>query len=1638
VGTKESVARAELIGRIVRRAAERLDEQKTERFRIFVEQYFGRTDAADLAGRPVADVYGMAMAHLALGQTRKPGEARVRIYAPDYDQHGFSSPHSIADIVSDDMPFLVDSVTMELSRRGLGLHLVIHPVVGVSRTPDGELSEVAPASGGIPESDDVVAESFLHVEFDRHTDPGFLEELREDLLRVLADVRAAVEDWQEMRAKALELSDELRAAAEIAGEEDGDKAEPGQGRAEAAALLRWLTDGHFIFLGYREYQLVDDVAGLSLEAVSGSGLGILSESLGRPASHAFAMLPAEVRRKAREANVLNITKANSRSTVHRPSYLDYIGVKRLDENGEVTAERRFLGLYTTAVYKQWPNEIPIVREKAAAVAARAGFAPDSHSGKALAEAIDSYPRDELFQIGTDDLFDAAMAIISLQDRQRVKLLVRRDDFGRFVSCLVYVPRARLGATNEQVIQEMLQQAFGGVHLEYSTRLTESVLARLHLVIWTDQASVPPYDVSELESRLSRLLSSFEDDLHQALVEEVGEERAVGLFRKYRSAFPPAYTDTCSSREALADVRRMEQLESRSGFDVNLYRPVEAGEHSLRLKLYRTGQPVMLSSVLPLLENMGLRVADERPHEVMPAGSEPVWIYDFGLISPEQIDIEVPGLRHRFHEAFRAVALSEAENDGLNRLVLGAGLSGREIIVLRTYARYLRQTGMTFSLEYVAAALSASPAIAAQLVQLFRIYFDPDFGPTEERELAGKSLGEAIERGLDAVENLNEDLVLRRLLGTVRASLRTNFFQADAHGQPKAWLSIKLDPSAVPDLPLPKPMFDTFVYSPRTEGVHLRGGRVARGGVRWSDRLEDFRTEVLGLMKAQDVKNAVIVPSGAKGGFVLKSPPAADLDARHAEGVACYQIFIRGLLDLADNLVDEKVVPPRRVVRRDGDDPYLVVAADKGTATFSDLANAISAEYSFWLGDAFASGGSSGYDHKAMAITARGTYVSVKRHFRELGINAERDELTVVGIGDMAGDVFGNGMLLSPHLRLIAAFDHRHIFLDPDPDPAGSFAERRRLFNLPRSSWADYDLASISGGGGVFPRTAKRIPLTPEVKKALATDTSTMRPDEMIRAILTAPVDLLWNGGIGTYVKASGETNAATGDKANDAVRVNGRDLRCRVVGEGGNLGFSQLGRIEYAMAGGRINTDAIDNSAGVDCSDHEVNIKILLDRVIAAGELTLAQRDALLSEMTADVARHVLEDNDAQTRALYNAAAQAASMVDVHARFMSALERTGHLNRVVEFLPTAEELEERNAAGHGLSMPELAVLMAYAKNAVWDELFESDLPEDPSLAGELESYFPPAIRQRFARQMASHPLRREIVVTRLANTMINRGGMTLAFRLREETGFNAPDVARAYTAAWQMMRMQELWEAIEALDYKVAAGVQVQMLLEARKLAERTTRWLLRNRRQPLQIAATVADFVDGLGELAGVLPELVGPGDAAAIEAATARFASAGAPLSTARRVACLPALFSGLDIVDVSRSSKKSIETTAGVYFALGEPLLFDWLRDRIVALPRDDRWQGLARAALREDLYAARAWITSEVLRLDTTPPGAAASAGDVSPAVQVRRWLDQMDVVADRCRVAIDSIAASGQTDLAMLSVALREIRGLVQASTPIPT
>jgi glutamate dehydrogenase len=1052
--------------------------------------------------------------------------------------------------------------------------------------------------------------------------------------------------------------------------------------------------------------------------------------------------------------------------------------------------------------------------------------------------------------------------------------------------------------------------------------------------------------------------------------------------------------------------------------MHLYSPLETIDAAPRLKLYRYGEPLMLSDVVPLLENMGTRVVDERPYEIRPAGAHPVWIYDLGLRHEDLGGLDIADVRERFQETLAAVWRGEIENDRFNRLVLRAGLRGRDVTVLRAYVKYLRQIGTTFSRDFMVATLVGNPDIAGRLAELFAIRFDPDFDRHEDRGLAAKQAVAEIERRIDLVESLNEDRVLRSLLRLVTATVRTNFFQDGA-----ASIALKLDPRSIPDMPRPRPMFEIFVYSPRVEGVHLRGGPVARGGLRWSDRPEDFRTEILGLVKAQTVKNAVIVPVGAKGGFVVKSPPAGR-DELQAEVAACYRTFVRGLLDVTDNMIDGHAVPPPRVVRHDGDDPYLVVAADKGTATFSDIANAISEEYGFWLGDAFASGGSHGYDHKAMGITARGAWVSVRRHFRALGVDVQNDDFTVAGIGDMSGDVFGNGMLLSRHIRLVAAFDHRHIFVDPDPDPERSYGERVRLFGIPRSSWADYDPALISGGGGVFRRTAKAVPLSDEMRRALDVEAEALPPDELIRAILKAPVDLLWNGGVGTYVKASTELNTEVGDKNNDAVRINAAELRCRVVGEGGNLGFTQRGRIEYALHGGQINTDAIDNSAGVDCSDHEVNIKILLDRVVREGDLTGKQRDELLAGMTDDVADQVLADNEGQTRALHLASAQAAAMRDVHVRYLDALERSGRLDRVLEQLPATEELTNRAEINGGLTLPEFAVLLAYSKIGLFDELLASDIPEDPFLERELEGYFPDALRTRYPDQIREHSLRREIIATRLTNSVVDRAGITFLFRLTEETGLSAADVARASTAAREIFGLSALWAQIEALDDLVDTGTQISLFLEVRRLAERASRWLLRNRAQPLDIAATIEFFQPGVRELTLLIPGLVSEDRRSALDRTVRDHVDEGVPEELARSVRTSPDLISALDITSVARSTGRRVGEVAAVYYALDEHLRLDWLRGRILGLPRDDRWQALARAALREDLHVVHSAITAEVMR--TMRPGSHGRE-------QVRAWIATIEAAANRCLRLLDEIAASGPSDLATLSVALREIRTLVRAS-----
>ncbi|MFC9460760.1 NAD-glutamate dehydrogenase, partial [Streptomyces sp. NPDC056983] len=1593
----------------------------------FLQRYYLHTAPEDLADRDPVDVFGAAVSHYRLAEVRPQGTANVKVHTPTVEENGWTCSHSVVEVVTDDMPFLVDSVTNELSRQGRGIHVVIHPQVTVRRDLTGKLLEVLPA-GSAADSHDTLTESWIHVEIDRETDRADLKQITSDLLRVLSDVREAVEDWEKMRDSALRIADDLPS------EPTADDLRT-QDVEEARELLRWLSADHFTFLGYREYELREDD---SLSAVPGTGLGILRSDPQHggddhhPVSPSFSRLPADARAKAREHKILVLTKANSRATVHRPSYLDYVGVKKFDAEGNVIGERRFLGLFSSAAYTESVRRVPVVRRKVQEVLRGAGFSPNSHDGRDLLQILETYPRDELFQTPADELRAIVTSVLYLQERRRLRLYLRQDEYGRYYSALVYLPRDRYTTGVRLRIIDILKEELNGTSVDFTAWNTESILSRLHFVIrvepGTELPALTEADTERIEARLVDAARSWADGFGEALNAECGEERAAELARRYSGAFPEGYKADHSPRAAVADLVHLEALKrGEKDFALSLYEPVGAAPGERRFKIYRTGAPVSLSSVLPVLNQLGVEVIDERPYELRCSDRTTAWIYDFGLRMPQSShgngDYLGDDGRERFQEAFTATWTGAAENDGFNSLVLSAGLNWRQAMVLRAYAKYLRQAGATFSQDYMEDTLRNNVHTTRLLVSLFEARMSP------ERQRAGTELIdgllEELDGALDQVASLDEDRILRSFLTVIKATLRTNFFQKADDGKPHAYVSMKFDPQAIPDLPAPRPAFEIWVYSPRVEGVHLRFGKVARGGLRWSDRREDFRTEVLGLVKAQMVKNTVIVPVGAKGGFVAKNlpDPSVDRDAWLAEGVASYKTFISALLDITDNLVAGEVVPPADVVRHDEDDTYLVVAADKGTATFSDIANAVAESYNFWLGDAFASGGSAGYDHKGMGITARGAWESVKRHFRELGTDTQTEDFTVVGVGDMSGDVFGNGMLLSEHIRLVAAFDHRHIFIDPRPDAATSYAERRRLFDLPRSSWADYNKELISAGGGIFPRSAKAIQLNAHIREALGIESGAakMTPADLMKAILHAPVDLLWNGGIGTYVKSSAESNADVGDKANDAIRVDGQDVRAKVIGEGGNLGATQLGRIEFARKGGKVNTDAIDNSAGVDTSDHEVNIKILLNALVADGDMTVKQRNKLLAEMTDEVGALVLRNNYAQNTALANAVAQAPDLLHAHQRFMRRLVRDGNLDRALEFLPADRQIKELLNSGRGLSQPELAVLLAYTKITAAHELIQTSLPDDPYLRRLLHAYFPQALRERFSDAVDGHALRREIITTVLVNDTVNTGGSTFLHRLREETGASLEEIVRAQLAAREIFGLGEVWDAVEALDNVVAADVQTRIRLHSRRLVERGTRWLLNNRPQPLQLAETIDFFREGVAEVWSAMPKMLRGADAEWYQSILDELSAAGVPEELAQRVAGFSSAFPTLDIVAIADRTGKDPLAVAEVYYDLADRLSIAQLMDRIIELPRADRWQSMARASIREDLYSAHAALTADVLTVGN---------GVSTPEQRFEAWQEKNAPILGRARTTLEEIQSSDAFDLANLSVAMRTMRTLL--------
>ena len=1560
----------------------------------FVAAYFDNTDPDELQARGPSTLFAIASAHWRLLDVARPANtAKVRVFNPTLAEDGFVCDHTVVQIVNDNMPFLVDSVTMAINRGNRTAHWIVHPLMSVTRDVQGKVTGISRAAAASAMGRHDPLESLIQVECDRIVSTADQLALAAELERVLGDVRSAVQDWQAM----LERARSMAAAA-------SSSSLSASGRQEGVDFLRWLEDRHFTFLGARDYDLKRDGDVVSLVAKPDTGLGILRGSVQTPETR----LPPEAVALLESNELVLVTKAMTRATVHRPAWLDYVAVKRFDDAGNVVGEARFLGLYTATAYTASVGEIPQVRSRIAAVMNAAGVVPESHAAKSLQSILDVYPRDELFQIDTATLTEHAIGILRLQERQRTRLFLRRDPFGRFTSALVFVPRERFNTELRIRIGNELMAALDGQSIEFTPMLTDSPLARIHYLVRAKLYAPQNVSISALEVRVARLTQRWEDDCAAEMLRAHGEGPGLALAHRFANAFPTSYREDFSAQVAAEDADMLVALLPTSPLAVKLYRPLDAGPGMLRFKIYNTAK-VALSDSLPVLERMGARVLDEHPYSIGHNGTA-LWIHDLGLQLPPGTDLAT--VKDRFESLFAAAWRGEVESDDLNKLVLVTNLDARAISVLRAYTRYFKQLGFAFSQSYIEATLNKNAGIAQTIVNLFMTRFDPALAG--DRTTAQQGLKQQIDAALGKVASLDEDRILRQFVSTVMATLRTNLWQTTASGASKPYLSFKLNPREVPGVPEPKPLFEIWVCSPRVEALHLRMGKVARGGLRWSDRREDFRTEILGLVKAQQVKNTVIVPVGSKGGFVPKNlPPVTDRDAWMAEGIACYKILLSGMLDVTDNIIKGAVVPPTNVVRHDVDDPYLVVAADKGTATFSDIANSVSADYGFWLGDAFASGGSVGYDHKKMGITARGAWEAVKRHFRTIDVNTQTTQFTVAGIGDMSGDVFGNGMLLSEQIKLVVAFDHRHIFIDPTPDVARSFAERQRLFNLPRSSWDDFDKSLISQGGGVYPRTAKSIALSPEARAVIGIEAEELPPLELLKVILQAPVDLLYNGGIGTYVKASFESNAQVGDKASDAFRVNGSELRCKVLAEGGNLGCTQNGRIEYAQKSGLIYTDAIDNSAGVDCSDHEVNIKILLGAIVEAGDLTLKQRNDLLASMTDEVGHLVLQDNYYQTQALDVAMHRPLYVLDGQQRLMQWLEGSNRLNRAIEFLPTDDEIAKRRARKVGLTAPENAVVLAYAKMAVFDELVASNLPDDPFFGRALKAYFPQVLTEKFGTAIGAHPLKREIIATHITNTVLNRTGATFVNFIAAEAGAATADVIRAFTLAREIFDLETLWDQLDALDYKVGAKLQLDLLAKLIAIAQRASRWMLRVRAQGSDLPTLIQRYQPAAREMRANLSTWLPATAQASWQQATESLVQSGVDATLAQNLTALEFIFPALDLVDLAQSAKTNLEQAARAYFEIDAELGLTQWRAQINRLPTDTLWQTQARGSARDDVYSIARQITLGQL-----------TRGDGG----VSHWRTQNGQSIGRLQRLLATISTQA-ADLAPVSVALRELRHL---------
>ena len=1612
------------IEQLIQFAKKKLKSEQIDLICQFIRYYYSNVALEDLQEHDLLDLYGAAISHWNLIYQRAPKEEKIRVYNPQLEQHGWQSSHTIVEVAHDDMPFLVDSLKLEIERCGFDVHFIIHlGGLKVERDSDCKITKILNHQAEITHH--VSVEAPIYFEVDRRSDIKELQNLEKHLKYVLADVRHVVADWENMRTKVQEAIDETIYCPQCINQETN----PDDEVQEVKAFLKWLLNNNFTFLGYREYALItrDNDKGLVIK--KNSGLGIL-RGIASNTYKSLVDLPREIQEQfSKETSLLTLGKSERRTTVHRGVHADTIGLIIRDKEGKILGERRIVGLYTSTAYNHSPEDIPVLRKKIRMVLNKSGLPSTGHAIKTLTNILENLPRDDVIQGSVEQLLSIGVGILQLQDRRRIRLFIRKDAYDRFLSCLVFVPRDRYNTKVRKQIQAILEKDLKSLECTPITYFSESALARIHFLIRIDPSKSYAFDVKQIEAKLIEVGHNWDDQFQESLVEKMGDEVGTVLAERYGdNAFPAGYTERFLPPVAACDVEHIEKLSGENSIELSFYKPLEDMSNWMHFKLFRAGEIVALSDIMPILENMGLRVISEHAYEIKPRARETVWINDFMVVPASGRKINFDLVKDEFHEAFHAIWSQQAENDAFNQLVLTTQLSWREVSILRAYAKYCRQIGFTFSQAYLAETMNTYPGIARQIVSLFKLRFDPN--SAHQNKAVIERLELKINANLEEVKSLDQDRILRRFMELIRATIRSNYFQRDANNQKKSYISFKFHAKSISDLPLPYPLYEIFVYAPRVEGVHLRSQKVARGGLRWSDRKEDFRTEILGLMKAQTNKNAMIVPGGAKGGFVAKNITAAwTREKVTQEVITCYKTFVSGLLDITDNQKNGQVIPPHNVVRYDKDDPYLVVAADKGTATFSDTANEIAAAYDFWLGDAFASGGSAGYDHKKMGITAKGAWESVKRHFRELGHNTQKQDFTVVGIGDMAGDVFGNGMLLSKHIKLVAAFNHLHIFIDPAPCPTTSFAERERLFKLPRSSWSDYNQDLISKGGGIFPRVAKSIKLSSEIKQLLGLKQDLIVPNDLIKAILLAPVDLLWNGGIGTFVKAESEDNTAVGDRANDAIRVNANQLQCRVVSEGGNLGVTLLGRVEYALKGGRIYTDYIDNSAGVDCSDNEVNIKILLNGIVQNGDMTAKQRNKLLASMTEDVSKLVLKNNFDQTLATSLMAQLAEINIDLYAQYIREQESQAGLDRLGNYLPSDKMLAERIAAGKGLVRPEIAALLAHSKYYAKQIILESDIPEDKIAQRWLAAAFPKVLSQRYLKQLQAHSLRREIIATHLSNTMCNEMGVTFLYRLYKETGAPSAAIIRSYLAAREIFHLPELWYEIEACEIqsKTMARAKEKMMNDVVRLVRRATRWFLRNRRVKIDVSETILQFATPVASLSKILASLLVGTERKHFEKLVANYLKAGLPESLAHRIAMTRPLFSVLDIVDAALINKMDVTHLATTYYQLSEKLELGWFRNQIISHDVNDQWDALARSALRDDLDWQQRTLSIGVMSLKNK------EAKSETNETSIENWMQRHKSLVVRWKSMLVELKRMNNIGFTMFSVAVRELLDLSQAS-----